>query len=44
MVRIATIAIGLCGIGVSKTIQCIGIAAASNRYFGTFSGSPVIAR
>ena len=38
MVRIATSAIGLCGIGVSKAIQCIGIAAASNKYFGTFNG------
>ena len=33
-------AMGLCGIGVNSTTQCIGIAAASRRYFGTSSGRP----
>jgi len=39
MVRIATSAIGLLGIGVSKAIQCIGIAAANSKYFGRFKDS-----
>ena len=40
----ATMAIGLCGIGVISTTQCIGIAAPSSKYFGTFSGRPFTAR